>query len=142
MWEKVIHTINYLKTNKLRVDAVGWQAHIRYNNFNQGDLDQLSNLIDWAHENKMEFHITELNLWVKEENPDFKIVKEWQADVYSKIYKLLLSKRQNGTIAINHWGLLDRKGNNHLNKNILSLYNNQSYPNLTLTELKKILILK
>ena len=88
----------------------------------------------------MEFHITELNLWVKEENFDKKEVKNWQADTYSKIYELALSKKLNGSVVINHWGLLDRKGNNQLNKNILSLYDNQFNPNLALERLRNVIV--
>ena len=139
MWDKVISTIKLLKSKGLRVDAIGWQAHLRYDKFSDDDLNQLSSLIDWAHENNMEFHITELNLWVKEENFDKKEVKNWQADTYSEIYELALSKKQNGPVVINHWGLLDRKGNNQLNKNILSLYDNQFNPNLALERLRNVL---
>ena len=66
----------------------------RYDKFSDDDLNQLSSLIDWAHENNMEFHITELNLWVKEENFDKNEVKNWQADTYSKFMNLLFQKNK------------------------------------------------
>ena len=32
------------------------------------DLNYLSYLIDWTHANSMEFHVTELNYWLNNEN--------------------------------------------------------------------------
>jgi GH35 family endo-1,4-beta-xylanase len=84
MWEKIMETITYLKSKGLRVDAIGWQAHLRTNSLSNEDLQYLDFLMDWAHKNNLEFHITELNLWVKVEAPNLDSVQIIQAELYKK----------------------------------------------------------
>ena len=63
-WEKVKSTILYLKNKGLRVDGVGWQGHLKDHidlGMDKQSLDYLSDLIDWAHKNELDFHITEFD---------------------------------------------------------------------------------
>ena len=139
MWEKVIETIAYLKSKGLRVDAIGWQAHLRINSLSKEELDYLDYLIDWAHTNNLEFHITELNLWVQDEMTDLDSIQNVQSNIYQKLVNKLISKKNNGVIALNFWGLKDRNGRQKHNKNILSIYDRNLNPNPCLETIKSCL---
>ena len=61
MWERVKETILYLKSKGLRIDGLGWQAHLRSDQplaLDKQKLDYFSKLIDWAHNNGLDFHVT------------------------------------------------------------------------------------
>ncbi|MEY3896099.1 MAG: Endo,4-beta-xylanase precursor [Verrucomicrobiota bacterium] len=61
--ERVKQTVVYLRQKGLRVDGIGWQAHVRSGwEKIPGNLDYLSALIRWCHQNKLEFHVTEMNV--------------------------------------------------------------------------------
>ena len=139
MWEKIMETITYLKSKGIRVDAIGWQAHLRTNSLSNEDLKYLDFLMDWAHKNNLEFHITELNLWVKEETPNLDSIQNIQAELYKKIIDKIILKKNNGVVALNFWGIKDRKGVSNLNKNILSIYNQTLKPNSALNIIKTAL---
>ena len=139
MWEKIMETITYLKSKGLRIDAIGWQAHLRTNSLSKEDLQYLDFLMDWTHKNNLEFHITELNLWVKEETPNLDSIQNIQAELYKKIIDKMISKKNNGVVALNFWGIKDRKGPNKLNKNILSIYDQSLHSNPGLNTIKRSL---
>ena len=139
MWEKIMETISYIKSKGLRIDAIGWQAHLRTNSLSNEDLEYLDYLIEWAHKNNLEFHITELNLWVKEENPNLDSVQNIQSELYEKIINKMISKKNNGVVALNFWGMKDRKGAHKLNRNILSIYDQSLIPNPALNTIKRTL---
>ena len=62
MWERVKETIMYLKDKGLRVDGIGWQAHLSSRRkYGENEIQYLSDLIDWSHQNNLEFHITEMD---------------------------------------------------------------------------------
>ena len=109
MWEKVKETIIYLKGKGLRVDGLGWQAHLsNKNNINQEDIQFLSDLIDWCHDNELDFHVTEIDYKIFGEVNTYN--QKIQADAYSSILKILLSKINNGVVTYNTWGIIDRIG--------------------------------
>ena len=139
MWEKIMETIMYIKSKGLRVDAIGWQAHLRTSSLSNKDLEYLDYLMEWAHKNNLEFHITELNLWVKEENPNLDSVQNIQAELYEKIINKMISKKNNGVVALNFWGMKDRKGGHKLNRNILSIYDQSLNPNPAFNRIKRTL---
>ena len=139
MWFKVLETIEYLRNRGLRVDGLGWQAHLRGKGLNKEDLDFLSLLIDWAHKNDMGFHVTELNFWLRNENPNSIETSNIQTLSYVNILNTLISKKENGILTLNHWGLNDRPGKGNFPKYILSIYENGK-PKQALYALKKALI--
>ena len=139
MWEKIMETITYIKSKGLRIDAIGWQAHLRTNSLSNEDLEYLDYLMEWAQKNNLEFHITELNLWVKEENPNLDSVQNIQSELYEKIINKMISKKNNGVVALNFWGMKDRKGAHKLNRNILSIYDQSLIPNPALNTIKRTL---
>ena len=108
VWERVKRTVLYLKDKGYRVDAIGWQAHLRDRDDLALDPDALAyldSLIRWTHAHGMEFHITEF---------DYRQTGEWtsqkarkQAAVYGNVLKVLLRHRHEGAVVWNTWGLAD-----------------------------------
>ncbi|HKJ80179.1 MAG TPA: endo-1,4-beta-xylanase, partial [Prolixibacteraceae bacterium] len=101
IWDKIKSLVGYLRENNLRVDGIGWQAHIWMGwEKEAGNLERLSELIDWCHQNDLEFHITEFNVWLKP--GDLDKLKE-QANTFYAITKLAAEKQKNGFVGINYW---------------------------------------
>lgn len=104
MWYKVKALVLYLRENGLRVDGIGWQAHINVGWENENEnIRRLKNLIEWAHQNNLSFHVTEMNVWLDPKNPDF----EAQADTFSAVFESLLDKRDSGEVTWNTWNISD-----------------------------------
>ena len=104
MWEKVKATVLYLREQDLRVDGIGWQAHIKVGWEHQGDnINLLEQLITWAHQNDLEFHITEMNVFLKPDAPDY----EAQAQTFSAVLRTLLAKKDYGVVTWSTWNLSD-----------------------------------
>ena len=109
MWEKVKETITYLRDKGHRVDGIGWQAHLSNNTkYGEREIRYLSELIDWSHQNNLDFHVTEIDYKIYGEVTDQK--QDLQAKTYSDILKVLMSKRDNGLVTFNTWGVIDRVG--------------------------------
>lgn len=118
MWDKVKETILYLRSKGYRVDGIGWQAHLllgaKRKDFVDNidnSMEKLANLIDWAHEHDLEFHVTELDYLVKDES---KLDSERviQKEVYQKLVDVLEEKSKNGVVTLNLWdlGVRHKKG--------------------------------
>jgi hypothetical protein len=67
-------------------------------------MDALSALIDWAHANALEFHITEFDARLSDNSAN---ELQRQAKTYKSILSLLVSKRQSGKVGWNTWGMSD-----------------------------------
>lgn len=104
-WEMIKQTVAYLRDLGLRVDGIGWQAHVDEGVDTPENLDLLRALIDWAHANDLEFHITEASVWLK--NGNFPAEREKQAATYRNIVRVLLEKRSSGIVAWNTWHISD-----------------------------------
>jgi GH35 family endo-1,4-beta-xylanase len=118
MWDKVKETILYLKKKGYRVDGLGWQAHLRSNKplaLDKKQLVYLANLIDWAHQHDLDFHVTEIDYQIMDSSNNLKALQE-QAAAYSNILKVLLSKRKNGVVTFNTWGMIDKNTGRHHDK--------------------------
>ena len=79
MWEKVKETILYIKSQGYRLDGLGWQAHLRSDvplAFDKKQLDYFGSLIDWAHQNDLDFHVTEIDYKIWDSNNDYKALIE------------------------------------------------------------------
>jgi endo-1,4-beta-xylanase len=107
-WNLIKTTIGYLRDLGLRVDGIGWQAHVDNGWATSANLIRLGNLIDWAHENELEFHVTEASVWIHDAHTEsaFQI----QAETYSKIVEVLLEKRFTGKVGWNIWHIEDGHG--------------------------------
>lgn len=118
MWDKVKETILYLKAQGYRVDGLGWQAHLRSNKplaLDKKQLDYFASLIDWAHQHGLDFHVTEIDYQIMDSSLNLKALKD-QASAYSNILKVLLSKRKNGVVTFNTWGMIDKNTGRHHDK--------------------------
>ena len=58
---------------------------------------------------------------------------------YRTLINTLISKKNNGVITLNFWGLKDRNGRQKYNKNILSIYDRNLNPNPCLETIKSCL---
>ena len=112
MWERVKSTILYLKLKGYRVDGLGWQAHLRSDKplaLDKKSLAYFSELVDWAHQNDLDFHVTEIDYKIWDGKATEKAL-ESQANAYANILKILLSKRKTGVVTYNTWGMVDGVG--------------------------------
>ncbi len=101
VWEKMKELVQYLRDNGLRVDGLGWQAHIDVGwEKIPGNLERLDALVKWCHDHDLAFHITEFTVWLK--GDDAGRLKE-QAETFTSIIKVLLDNRQSGPVAVNFW---------------------------------------
>jgi endo-1,4-beta-xylanase len=106
-WNLIKETVLYLKALGLRVDGIGWQAHVDVGWESETTLNLLRDLIDWAHSNDLEFHVTEASVWLTgNTQEDF----EEQAVTYRAILGVLLEKRSTGNVGWNTWHIDDGHG--------------------------------
>jgi endo-1,4-beta-xylanase len=104
-WRLIRETITYLRAAGLRVDGIGWQAHVDNGWATPANLDKLRTLIDWAHGHDLEFHVTEASVWIKDGvTPETLAL---QAQTYSAIVAVLLEKSASGKVAWNTWHIDD-----------------------------------
>lgn len=102
-WEKVKATVMYLKEKGVRIDGIGWQGHIDTGfEKDPNNMKRLHALIAWTHQNKLEFHVTENTVWVRDGN-----TLEEQAETFGAIVKALLQHSNNGVVSWNAWQMRD-----------------------------------
>lgn len=105
MWKKVKALVPYLRDQGLRVDGIGWQAHIDVGwEQQEKNMQRLRALIDWAHENKLSFHVTEMNVYLRGTKKDF----DAQAKTFAAVLEALLERRASGEVTWNAWNISDR----------------------------------
>lgn len=107
-WTLIKETIVYLRNLGLRVDGIGWQAHVDTGWDTPDNLQHLRDLIDWAHNNQLEFHVTEASAWLK--NGHSQTDLQQQAQTYRAIMDVLIEKRSSGKVGWNTWHIDDGHG--------------------------------
>jgi GH35 family endo-1,4-beta-xylanase len=121
MWEKVKATVLYLREKNVRVDGIGWQAHVDAGwEQDPENLRYLNELITWAHSLKLEFHVTENTVWMRSkrgDQPKNKKLKNQsasqgdiesaQAATFAAIVRTLIQHRSEGVVTWNAWQLRD-----------------------------------
>ncbi|MBC8181797.1 endo-1,4-beta-xylanase [candidate division KSB1 bacterium] len=107
-WQLIAETVNYLRNFGLRVDGIGWQAHIDNGWATPENLNRLRMIIDRAHNNNLEFHITEASVWLR--NGVSETLFDEQAATYRAILEVLLEKRSTGKVGWNTWHIDDGHG--------------------------------
>jgi hypothetical protein len=107
-WDLIKETILYLRDEGLRVDGIGWQAHVYTGWDTEENLNHLGDLIDWAHDNNLGFHVTEASSWIYVENPTEEKFNA-QAHTYAAILEALLEKKDNGLVTWNTWHVSDKR---------------------------------
>jgi GH35 family endo-1,4-beta-xylanase len=107
-WNLIKKTISYLRNQGLRVDAIGWQAHLEVGwEKEEGQTQLLRDLIDWAHQNNLEFHITEQSVYI---NSNTESEYQKQADTYQAVIDILIEKSANGKVGWNTWHIDEGHG--------------------------------
>ncbi|MCD6354569.1 MAG: endo-1,4-beta-xylanase [Prolixibacteraceae bacterium] len=134
-WNKMKVLVAYLRENNLRVDGLGWQAHIELGwEKIPGNIERLGEIVRWCISNNLEFHITEFNVWLKEGNEN-KLTE--QAATFKAITKTVLDNRGAGMVGINFWHI---RAKDTQNKNWDGcLYNNDYQPKPAYFEIKELL---
>lgn len=121
-WDKMKLLVAYLRNNNLRVEGLGWQAHLDLGwEKIPGNLEYLAEIIQWCHANNLEFHITEFNVWLRDDDKG-KIYS--QAETFTEITKVVLENRHTGTVGVNFWHI---RGNDTQNKDRDGCLWNDSY---------------
>lgn len=145
MYEKLEQSVLYLRSLGLKVDGIGWQAHVEMGwEKNPENIKNLENVIDWCYQNKLEFHITELDVTVAtnrgKQNYDYEKLtntREEQANTFAAIFETMLKKVGKGATAINMWTM-----NDHTNGGITfsGLFDKEGKPNPSYYKVKELLI--
>ena len=103
MWDRIFELVEYLRDQGLRVDGIGWQAHIDVGWENiPGNPEALADLIYRAHAMDLSFHVTEKNVWLPKEK-DY----ELQAETFAAVLRIVLEHRHSGQVTWNVWNLSD-----------------------------------
>ncbi len=117
MWGKVKGLIEYLQEEGLRVDGVGWQAHINAGfEKDEDQMNRLRSLIEWAQARGMEFHVTEFTCWIRKENEGEAVTEEDlrdQAKTYRAILTLLNDYADKGVVTWCTWQIKDTDTERH-----------------------------
>ena len=100
------------------------------------ELKKLSKLIDWAHQNDLEFHVTELDYFIDDLTQLKKGLKN-QATFYQKLVTLLKEKTKSGVVTLNLWDIGERtkKGKEGA---FQSIYDSNFQPTPSYTIIKNI----
>ena len=105
VWARMKELVEYLRAKGRRVDGIGWQAHIDTGWEKQpGNLERLDKFIGWCHENKLEFHITEMNVWIKDRDTSRESA---QAETFAKVIGTVLKHHRKGVVGVSFWNVRD-----------------------------------
>ena len=105
-WKKVCATVMYLRSEGVRVDGIGWQAHVNAGfEKDPANMERLNKLIQWAHKHDLEFHVTENTVWMHKGK--LNATADEQAATFGAIVKVLLQHSKNGVVTWNAWQMRD-----------------------------------
>ncbi len=138
---KLKELVLYLRNRGFRVDGIGWQAHLirdwqGWANKNNQNLKTLEELIKWAHENDLEFHVTENNIYL----PNTNIYDaDTIASVFANIVRTLVTNSDSGVVAWNLWNIKDRPHHKYKKKLLLGLWDKDFNPQKAYYEIQTTL---
>lgn len=141
MWAKVKDLVLFLRDQGYRVDGIGWQAHISTTRDNHWEtpevsLKNLKELIGWAHNNQLEFHITEFNIHV----PHSEIYDvEYHKKLTVQIFNVLFEMRKTGLVTWNLWTIHDQIHYKNKKKFMIGLWDENYVPKQNYFKIKELL---
>lgn len=141
VWDKIKQTVLYLRNKGLRVDAIGWQAHIPYGFEKvEGNMERLNNLIDWCYENKLEFHVTEIDIKMGKNTDEINFTEKAEevADTYGAITEAMVKKIGKGAVSINCWAMKHRRRKTE--GSFAGLFDDELKPTPAYYRIKKVLL--
>jgi len=125
MWDRVMATVEYLQEKHIRIDGVGWQAHIDTGFENDPEnIRKLRSLIEWAQSRDLEFHVTEFNAWIRKEEKNAPISASdlaAQANTYRAIVEILHEYSSRSVVTWCAWQICDDETERgHLHGNLFN----------------------
>lgn len=136
VWERIKKLVEYLRSRGRRVDGLGWQAHIDTGwEKEPGNLERLDNFITWCHQNGLEFHITEMNVWIKDQDTNR---EEAQAETFAAVVRTVLKHCNEGITGVNFWNVRDEDTGNP--DWMGTIWRNDGTPRPAYARIKKVLI--
>ena len=134
-WDKMKSLVAYLRENNLRVNGLGWQAHVDLGwDKIPGNIERLGEIIRWCHANDLEFHITEFNVFLRKGD---ELKYNEQAATFKAIAKVVLDNSKTGVVGINFWHI---RGNDTANKDLDGcLFDDNYNPKPAYYEIKELI---
>lgn len=136
VWEQMKKLVKYLRGKGRRVDGIGWQAHIDTGwEKTEGNVKRLDDFITWCHANNLEFHITEMNVWIK----DLETTSEaQQAETFATVIETVLKHYKQGKVGVNFWNVRDEDTANSAWNGCI--WRNDGTPRPAYNRIKEVLI--
>jgi len=133
--------VMYLRDRNLRVDAIGWQAHLRaehvdFANPDSAAIKSFDQLIKWAHQQDLEFHVTENNIHVKN-NKSYQ--KALVAKAFANIAQVVVDNHKTGVVSWSLWTLADTPHFRSANITTLGLWDKNFKAKESYYEVQKVL---
>jgi len=141
LYDKLKLSVKYMRSIGLRVDGIGWQAHVDMGWENDPEnIKNLENVIDWCYANKLEFHITELDVTISNKPDAEGLVKtrNEQADTFVAVLETMLKKVGKGAAGLNVWTMYDH--NSATGTQFAGLFDKDGKENLAYFKVKELLI--
>lgn len=106
-WDKIKATIKFLRARGLKVDAIGWQAHVPLGwEKDTKNLKDMEDMIDWCYANDLEFHITELNV-VRDPRLSKETAHE-HAELFYALTAVMAKKVGKGAVGLGFWDFVSK----------------------------------
>lgn len=139
-FEKQKKAISYLRSKGLAVDGFGWQGHVRLGwEKDPNNIKDLETMIDWCFQNKLEFHVTELDVQVADGTDMDKLLttRAEQAETINAVVEVLLKKINKGAVSVNFWTKYDRMADGGT---VGCLFDTSEKPTIAYFKLKELLV--
>jgi len=141
LYDKLKLSVQYLRSQGMRVDGIGWQAHVDMGwEKDPENIQNLENLIDWCYQNKLEFHITELDVTISQTPDAEKLVntRAEQAATFAAMTEVVLKKVGKGAAGLNVWTMYDH--NSATGTQFSGLFDKYGIPTPAYFKVKELLI--
>ncbi len=115
LWNTLYRTIRYMRSQGLRIDGVAYQCHV-YLGWEKKpeNLEKLQTIMTQAHENDLEFLISELDVITDGEIEDYQgearlKIRDEQAATIGAVVELVLQNVGKGVTSLNFWTMTDNR---------------------------------